>query len=55
MISLLAAEGGSGNFVDLDVEAWHWAVLLGLIITLLLVDLLVFHREAHEVSRKRRC
>src|SRR5262245_34842225 len=52
MISLLAAEGGDGNFVDLDVEAWHWAILLGLIITLLLVDLLVFHREAHEVSTK---
>jgi tellurite resistance protein TerC len=52
MISLLAAEGGSGNFVDLDVEAWHWAVLLGLIIALLLIDLLVFHREAHEVSTK---
>jgi tellurite resistance protein TerC len=52
MISLLAAEGGSGNFVELDVEAWHWAVLLGLIIALLLIDLLVFHREAHEVSTK---
>ncbi len=52
MISLLAAEGGSGNFVELDVEAWHWAVLLGLITALLLVDLLVFHREAHEVSTK---
>jgi tellurite resistance protein TerC len=52
MISLLAAEGGSENFVELDVEAWHWAVLLGLIIALLLVDLLVFHREAHEVSTK---
>jgi tellurite resistance protein TerC len=52
MIQLLAADGGGGNFVELDVEPWHWAVLLGLIIALLLVDLLVFHREAHEVSTK---
>jgi tellurite resistance protein TerC len=52
MIPLLAAEGGSGNFVDLNVHAWQWAVLLGLIVGLLLIDLLVFHREAHEVSTK---
>jgi TerC family integral membrane protein len=52
MIPLLAAEGGGGNFVDLNVHAWQWAVLLGLIVGLLLIDLLVFHREAHEVSTK---
>ena len=47
----LAAEGG-GNYVDLDVELWHWGVLLGLIVALLLVDLLVVHREAHAVSTR---
>ena len=47
--SLLAAESGS-NFVDLDVEPWHWAVLLGVVVALLLFDLLVLHREAHEVG-----
>jgi tellurite resistance protein TerC len=52
MISLFAAESGDGNFVDLNVHAWQWLVLLGLIVVLLLVDLLVFHREAHEVSTK---
>ena len=26
---LLAVEGDSGNFVEIDVELWHWAVLLG--------------------------
>jgi TerC family integral membrane protein len=52
MISLLAAEGGSGNFVELTVELWQWGVLLALFVTLLLVDLLVIHREAHEVSTK---
>ncbi len=50
--AVLAAESTSGNFVDLDVEWWHWAVLLGLIVVLLLVDLLVVHREAHEVDTK---
>ncbi len=49
MTSLLAAAGGS-SFVDLDVEPWHWAVLLGLVFALLLVDLLVLHREAHEIK-----
>jgi tellurite resistance protein TerC len=52
MNSLLAADSGRANFVDLDVAAWHWLVLIGLIIVLLLVDLLVFHREAHEVNTR---
>jgi tellurite resistance protein TerC len=49
MTGLLGAEEGS-NFVDLAVEPWHWAVLLGIVLALLLVDLLVLHREAHEVT-----
>jgi tellurite resistance protein TerC len=52
MTFLLAAEGGDGNFVDLNVHPWQWLVLLGLIAALLLIDLLVVHREAHEVSTK---
>jgi tellurite resistance protein TerC len=52
MIPLLAAGGGDGNFVDLDVELWQWGVLLALFVILLLVDLLVIHREAHEVSTR---
>jgi tellurite resistance protein TerC len=47
--ALLAAEQGS-SFVDLDVQPWHWAVLLGVVAVLLLVDLLVLHREAHAIS-----
>ena len=51
--SLLAAEsGGRENFVVLDVRAWHWVVLLAIITAMLLVDLLVVHREAHEVKTK---
>ena len=33
------AAASSGKFVELDVEAWHWAGLLGLILGLLAVDL----------------
>ena len=40
------------NFVDIQVHAWQWAVLLGLIFAMLLVDLLVVHREAHEIATK---
>jgi tellurite resistance protein TerC len=47
----LAAEGRQ-NLADLDVALWQWGVLLALIVALLLVDLLVVHREAHEVGTK---
>ncbi len=51
--SLLAAEGTAReNFAILDVELWHWGALLALIIVLLLVDLLVVHKEAHDVQTK---
>jgi TerC family integral membrane protein len=49
---LLASDGASGDFVDITVHAWQWAVLLGLIFAMLLVDLLVVHREAHEIATK---
>ena len=42
----------SSSFVQLDVRPWHWVALLGLIVVLLLVDLVVFHREAHEPSTR---
>jgi len=48
----LAATGASDNFVSLDVATWHWAVLLGLIVALLAVDLFL-HREAHAPSTTR--
>ncbi len=51
MTPVLAAERSS-NFVDVAVHNWQWMLLLGLIVGLLLIDLLVFHREAHEVSTK---
>ena len=39
-------------FVELIVHTWQWLVLLGLIVGLLLVDLLVFHREAYEMNTR---
>ncbi len=44
----LAAEAGSGNFVDLgDIGAGPWIILLGLVLLLLGIDL-YRHRDAHE-------
>ncbi len=51
--SMMAAEEASSNFVDLEVYAWQWGVLLAIIMSLLLFDLLVVHKEAHVASTKR--
>ena len=48
----MAAESARDSFVELDVQAWHWLVLLGIIAALLLVDLLVVHRDAHVVGTR---
>jgi tellurite resistance protein TerC len=51
--AIVAAESSAReNFAILDVELWHWGVLLAIIVVLLLVDLLVVHKEAHEVDTK---
>ena len=49
---LFGASSGGGGKVDIDVAGWHWPVLLGIIAALLLVDILVIHRKAHEVHTK---
>jgi len=52
-VNLLAAESSAReNFAILDVELWHWGALLAIIVVLLLIDLLVVHKEAHEVHTK---
>ena len=43
------ASAGAAEYVDIDVPAWMWLALLAFIVVLLLVDLLVIHREAHEI------
>lgn len=40
------------KYVVIDVPAWGWPALLGLIGTLLLVDILLVHRLAHVVELK---
>ncbi len=45
--TLLSA--ATGGFVSVDVRPWHWLVLVSVITAMLLIDLLVVHREAHEV------
>jgi tellurite resistance protein TerC len=47
---LLAASGAHSLKLGLHVEAWEWAAFVALVVTLLLADLFIFHRVAHEVS-----
>lgn len=51
-IFLAADEKGRDNLVDIDVAAWQWFALLATIVVMLLIDLLVVHKEAHEVDTK---
>lgn len=41
-----------GVKVDLTIASWHWFLLLGLLGSLLLIDILVVHRTAHVVKPK---
>jgi len=52
MPSLVLASSSSDKVpgADLHVEPWMWAAFLALIVVLLLADLFLFHREAHEIS-----
>ncbi len=49
---LVSAGSSSSGKVDLTIEGWHWPVLIGVLGVLLLVDILVIHREAHEVHTR---
>lgn len=44
--------GSSSGKVDITIEGWHWPVLLAVIGAMLLVDILVVHRNAHEIRTK---
>ncbi len=52
MMSLLAAGDSKTNFVDLDVPAWCWALLGGLVVSLLAIDL-YRHRDDHEPTPRQ--
>ena len=47
--TLVRAESSKSNFVDLSVPGWAWVALIVFIAILLAVDILVIHRNAHEV------
>lgn len=49
VLAVLASQDTTSKFVDLDVSAAWWIGLLALIAVLLLIDLLVVHKEGHEV------
>lgn len=51
-IFLAAEDKGRENLVDIDVEPWQWIALLAIIVVMLLIDLLVVHKEAHEVETR---
>ena len=36
----------------MDVPLWAWGAVGALIVAMLLLDLFVFHREAHEVTMR---
>lgn len=49
---LAAAESGSTDFVSFSTPGWVWAAFAALVVVLLLVDLVVVHRDAHVVTTK---
>lgn len=49
-LTLAASAGSDVPGADIHVAPWAWAAFVGLIVVLLVLDLKVFHREAHAVS-----
>ena len=49
LLGLAAARSEADKFVDIEAEPWQWGLLLAIIIVLLMIDILVIHREAHVI------
>jgi tellurite resistance protein TerC len=50
---LLASEAGdAGHFADFETPPWVWVAFVAFIVTLVLIDLLLVHRTAHEVTMR---
>lgn len=49
---VFSSTGSTSGKVDITIEGWHWPVLLAVIGAMLLVDILVVHRNAHEIHTK---
>jgi tellurite resistance protein TerC len=48
--AVAAAQGGATSRVMEGVHTWHYAVFIGFVLAVLLIDLLVFQRKAHVVA-----
>ncbi|MFZ1491194.1 MAG: TerC family protein [Ilumatobacteraceae bacterium] len=48
----LIAATSDDNFVSLDVPGWAWVALIAFIVFLLVIDLVVVHKEAHEINTR---
>jgi len=51
-LPLVEETTADGNFASFDVALWQWAALVGFITLLIVVDLLLVHKEAHDISFK---
>ncbi len=51
-LTLAAEGGGDGDFADLHVDPWVWAVFLAVVAVLLVADLLLVHKTAHVITTK---
>jgi tellurite resistance protein TerC len=50
--TLVASTTSDGDFASFDTPPWVWALLVGAIVAMLIVDLLLVHRTAHVISIK---
>lgn len=49
---MLLASASNVPGADIVVAPWEWALFVGFVALLILADLFLFHREAHEISLK---
>jgi tellurite resistance protein TerC len=49
---VLAASKGAENFAEFDVPLWIWVAFVAFVSALLLADVLLLHRTAHEIKFK---
>src|SRR4051794_4469471 len=49
---LASSSSQSGHFAEFTVQPWQWAAFLGFVAFLIVADLLLVHRTAHEVTFK---
>jgi tellurite resistance protein TerC len=50
--TLIASGSDKTKYADFHVPLWAWALLIAVLATLLIVDLLLVHRTAHEITIK---